>query len=158
MGGDSECRDAYSRLYHCKSFFLLPPFHSSHSHGGLFSSHSRGGLFSQDFDTGSADFWIPGAAVGGDYTCFDTNASSTAVQSSKNFSILYGDGSTVKGPVYTDTVSIAGLSATKQSVAVISTMEADFFGSSLPVDGILGMCSRRPPLRHSSDRCLLDDT
>lgn len=60
-----------------------------------------------DFDTGSADLWVPSSACKSD-TCaeknrYAVNASSTSVKKSGNFSIQYGDGSTVSGPIYTDT-------------------------------------------------------
>jgi hypothetical protein len=50
--------------------------------------------------------------------------------------------------VYTDTVSIGGLSATNQSLAVVSKMAKNFFGDGTPVDGILGTFSS--PLLSSS--------
>ncbi|GAA5855680.1 hypothetical protein JCM8547_001642 [Rhodosporidiobolus lusitaniae] len=94
--------------------------------------------FTIDFDTGSADLWVPGPSVSsGSYDTFNPNSSSTAKATNEHFSIFYGDGSTVSGPVYTDTVTVAGLSATKQHLAVIDNMGTDFDGT--PVDGILGM-------------------
>lgn len=64
-----------------------------------------------DFDTGSADLFLPGSSC--DSTCdghtlYNPNASSSAVGLQQNFSLSYGDGSTVSGELYTDTVSIAG--------------------------------------------------
>ncbi|GAA6046458.1 hypothetical protein JCM3770_004932 [Rhodotorula araucariae] len=92
--------------------------------------------FTIDFDTGSSDFWIPGVGVTG-FTTFDPSKSSTAKNSTDRFSIAYGDGSTVSGPVYTDTVTVAGLSAENQHFSPVTTMGTDF--GETPVDGILGM-------------------
>ena len=60
-----------------------------------------------DFDTGSSDLWVPSSSCTSS-TCksksrFSASASSTASKKSGTFSIEYGDGSTVSGPVYTDT-------------------------------------------------------
>ena len=59
-----------------------------------------------DFDTGSADLWIPGS------TCttncaqkdtYDSTKSSTSAAQSGTFTIEYGDGSSVDGSIFTDT-------------------------------------------------------
>ncbi|GAA5823650.1 hypothetical protein JCM11251_000711 [Rhodosporidiobolus azoricus] len=92
--------------------------------------------FTMVFDTGSADTWIPGPSVTG-YDSFNPNASSSAVATNERFSVFYGDGSQVAGPVYTDVVTVAGLSAQKQHVGVIDQMGTDF--GSTPIDGIMGM-------------------
>lgn len=91
---------------------------------------------SQDFDTGSADFWVPGKGVTG-FSTFDATASSTAKNTSDRFSISYGDGSTVSGPVYTDTVTVAGLSAENQHFSPVTDMGTDFGDTT--VDGLMGL-------------------
>ena len=60
-----------------------------------------------DFDTGSSDLWIPSSS------CRSCGSKHKYPTSSKNgykksgtFSIEYGDGSTVSGPIYTDTGKI----------------------------------------------------
>lgn len=60
-----------------------------------------------DFDTGSSDLWIPSNACNG-LTCvlkskYNPGQSSTSSKKTGTFSIEYGDGSTVSGPIYTDT-------------------------------------------------------
>lgn len=59
-----------------------------------------------DFDTGSSDLWIPSSGCTST-TCkskkkYTAASSSTGTKKSGTFSIEYGDGSTVSGPVYTD--------------------------------------------------------
>ncbi|GAA6012086.1 hypothetical protein JCM10207_005123 [Rhodosporidiobolus poonsookiae] len=92
--------------------------------------------FTVDFDTGSADFWIPGTTISG-YDTFDPSTSSTANKTDGSFQIVYGDGSTVSGPVYMDTVAVAGLEAKGQHFSPVDHMGAEF--SDTPIDGILGM-------------------
>jgi len=94
-----------------------------------------------DFDTGSSDLWIPSSACKSS-TCskkskFTASSSSTAVKKSGTFSIEYGDGSTVSGPVYTDTVAVAGVKATGQFFSPVTTLSSSF--SDDPADGILGL-------------------
>lgn len=55
----------------------------------------------------------------------------------KSLSVTYGDGSSTSGSVYTDTVSIAGLSATKQTFGVATALSSDFAND--PYDGLMGM-------------------
>jgi cathepsin D len=71
------------------------------------------------------------------YTTFDVSASSTAKNASRNFAAMYGDGSMVVGPVFQETITVAGLTAKQAWFSPINTMGASFEGS--PVDGIVGM-------------------
>ena len=90
----------------------------------------------QVFDTGSSDAWVPGEGVTG-YTIFNVSASSTAEDTGRDFAIRYGDGSTVEGPVYQDTITVAGLTAKQAWFSPINRMAIRFPES--PVDGIVGM-------------------
>ena len=70
---------------------------------------------------------------------FNTGASSTAVDQRKTFSLAFGDGSTVSGEQFDDTVTIAGLTATGQRVGAASTYSAGFALDVSPPDGLMGM-------------------
>ena len=68
-------------------------------------------LFTVDFDTGSADLFLPGPKC---ITCqghsvYDPSRSQTAHGLGDGFTLQYGDGSAVTGWQFEDTVSIAGL-------------------------------------------------
>ncbi|KAJ7092852.1 acid protease [Mycena belliarum] len=94
-----------------------------------------------DFDTGSSDLWIPSSSCTSS-TCsskskYRSSSSSTSSKKSGSFSIQYGDGSTVSGPIYTDTVTVAGIKATKQYFSPVTTLSASFQND--PIDGILGL-------------------
>ncbi|KAF7312469.1 Acid protease [Mycena indigotica] len=94
-----------------------------------------------DFDTGSSDLWVPSSSctssVCKSKSRFAASSSSTSSKKSGTFSIQYGDGSTVSGPVYTDTVNVAGVAATKQYFSPVTTLSSSFSGD--PIDGILGL-------------------
>jgi cathepsin D len=94
-----------------------------------------------DFDTGSSDLWVPSSSCSSS-TCqkkhrFSASASSTASKKSGTFEIQYGDGSTVSGPIYTDKVTVGGLTATNQYFSPVTTLSSTF--SDDPIDGILGL-------------------
>lgn len=94
-----------------------------------------------DFDTGSSDLWVPSSSCTSS-TCrsknkYTASRSSTGTRRSGSFSIQYGDGSTVSGPVYTDSVTVAGLTANNQYFSPVTTLSSSFSGD--PIDGILGL-------------------
>ncbi|CAE7136247.1 unnamed protein product [Rhizoctonia solani] len=102
-----------------------------------------GQKFLIDFDTGSADLWVPSASCQSEgcqnKNTYTLSSSSTAkeVTTRQKFSISYGDGSTASGPVYTDTVSAGGLSVTNQSFSAVTSESSSF--SEDPSDGIMGL-------------------
>lgn len=65
---------------------------------------------------------------------FDPTKSSTAKNTGTGFQIAYGDGTTAQGPVYLDTLAIAGLTADQQAIGVNNGSS-----SALPGSGISGM-------------------
>ncbi|KZT25193.1 acid protease [Neolentinus lepideus HHB14362 ss-1] len=99
--------------------------------------------YTVDFDTGSSDLFLPGP------NCDDTNCaghkvynpsqSSTSVDVHETFSLMYGDGSSVSGEQYNDTVTIAGLTAKQQRLGAASTYSSGFSKDNFPADGLMGM-------------------
>ncbi|KAI0332356.1 acid protease [Cubamyces sp. BRFM 1775] len=100
-----------------------------------------GQTFFIDFDTGSADLWVPSTNCTSSYCSnkhkYNTASTSTEARKSGTFSIQYGDGSTVSGPVYTDTVNVAGVTVKNQYFSPVNTLSS-MFGSEAD-DGILGL-------------------
>ncbi|KAI0930017.1 hypothetical protein AcV5_006827 [Taiwanofungus camphoratus] len=94
-----------------------------------------------DFDTGSSDLWVPSAHCNSS-VCYRKHTycpeiSYTSQQKSGVFSIQYGDQSTVSGPIYTDTVSVAGVTVTNQYLAAVTNLSSQF--ATDPADGLLGL-------------------
>ncbi|KAH9166026.1 acid protease [Lactarius sanguifluus] len=79
--------------------------------------------YTVDFDTGSSDLFLPGS---------DSMLRQT-------FELRYGDGSTVSGEQYTDTVTLAGFKATRQRLGAATTYSSGFQSDQFPADGLLGM-------------------
>ncbi|KAI0645549.1 protease [Trametes meyenii] len=108
---------------------------------GPISIGMPGKSFQIDFDTGSADLWVPSTKCTSSYcdskNKYDPSKSSTSEKKSGQFSIQYGDGSQVSGPEYTDTVTVAGVSVKGQYFSPVDTISPSF--GSEAVDGILGL-------------------
>ncbi|KAI0081508.1 acid protease [Panus rudis PR-1116 ss-1] len=98
--------------------------------------------YTVDFDTGSSDLFLPSSTCKTNcegHKLYNTSSSSTAADRHMTFTLEYGDGSQVSGEQYTDTVSIAGLTATKQTIGAASTYSSGFAPDNFPPDGLLGM-------------------
>ncbi|KAI8972259.1 protease [Trametes punicea] len=95
-----------------------------------------------DFDTGSADLWVPSVNCTSSYCSkkdkYKPTSSSSSARKSGKFSIEYGDGSSVSGPVYTETVAVAGVTVKGQYFSPVNTISPSF-GSESGNDGILGL-------------------
>ncbi|KAG9095874.1 Type I transmembrane sorting receptor, partial [Ceratobasidium sp. 370] len=90
-----------------------------------------------DFDTGSADLWVPSVNCTVEncstHRRYDASASFTSVGRSGSFNISYGDNSTATGLIYSDKVTIGGLSVTNQSFSAVNSIAGVF--NSTPADG-----------------------
>ncbi|KAH8118780.1 acid protease [Phellopilus nigrolimitatus] len=110
---------------------------------GAISVGTPANTFTVDFDTGSSDLFLPGVdctdANCAGHKIFNTSASSTAVDQDRTFSIEFADDSTVSGEVFEDTVSIAGLTATGQTVVAASQYSSGFALDVSPPDGLMGL-------------------
>ncbi|KAG9122595.1 Type I transmembrane sorting receptor [Ceratobasidium sp. 392] len=108
---------------------------------GTITIGTPGQSFLIDFDTGSADLWVPSSTCTSSgcspHKKYTATSSSTGKKQTGTFSISYGDGSTASGPIYTDTVTVAGLSATNQYFSPVTSESSSF--SSDPEDGIMGL-------------------
>ncbi|KIK96001.1 hypothetical protein PAXRUDRAFT_774687 [Paxillus rubicundulus Ve08.2h10] len=109
---------------------------------GTISVGTPAHIYTIDFDTGSSDLFLPGPNCGS--TCsghaiYDPSSSSTSQALGETFSLQYGDGSTVTGEQYIDTVSIVGLTAICQTLGAASEYSSGFASPAFPADGLMGM-------------------
>ncbi|TFK43185.1 acid protease [Crucibulum laeve] len=98
--------------------------------------------FTVDFDTGSSDLFLPGANCRVNcqgHKVFNTASSSTARDLRKTFSLAFGDGSTVQGEQFSDTVTVAGVTVTGQTVGAATQYSTGFALDEFPPDGLMGM-------------------
>jgi cathepsin D len=68
--------------------------------------------YTVQLDTGSSDLFLPGPDCNTNcagHKVYNPSASSSAVDRHRSFYLEYGDGSSVEGEQYVDTVTIAGL-------------------------------------------------
>ncbi|KAM6489785.1 acid protease [Amanita muscaria] len=108
---------------------------------GEISIGTPGQTFLMNFDTGSSDLWVPSSSCT-DSTCsalnkYNAGSSSTSQPKSGSFSLQYVDGSQVSGPVYTETITVAGITAKGQYFSPVTTMSGDFATGQF--DGVLGL-------------------
>lgn len=91
----------------------LTEYQSGLLYGGDITVGTPPVTYSVDFDTGSADLFLPGPGCNGDacngHKKYYPRNSSTSVDLGQDFSDAYGDGSSVTGEVWTDAVGIGGI-------------------------------------------------
>ncbi|KAF9308726.1 Type I transmembrane sorting receptor [Podila horticola] len=83
-------------------------------------------------EEGSADTWIPSSQCISS-TCstkskYTTSDSSTSVEQTGTFNIKYPSGETASGPIYTDSIAIAGVVAAGQKFGAVTEMSSAFDG------------------------------
>jgi hypothetical protein len=86
-------------------------------------------LFTVVYDTGSSDLFLPDSNCGrgcGGHTLYNSSASSTSKALGKKFRFFYRGRSIVSGNLYNDTVEIAGLTATSQTLGSVRNTSTSF--------------------------------
>jgi len=86
--------------------------------------------------------FLPGSDCGSTcdgHTLYNPSASSTSGDFGQTFELQYGDGSTVSGEQYTDTVTLTGYKATGQRLGAAKKYSSGFRSDQFPADGIIGM-------------------
>ncbi|KAG5654486.1 hypothetical protein H0H81_001985 [Sphagnurus paluster] len=73
------------------------------------------------------------------HSVYNTYTSLTSKDLNQTFSLTYGDGSTVEGDQYTDTVTVSGLTAENQTVGAAVSYSEGFAIRNFPADGLVGM-------------------
>jgi len=99
-----------------------------------------GQSFLVNFDTGSADLWVPSVAcqeICKNHNQYDSSKSSTFRYVGRHFQIRYADGSISQGDDHEDTLTIGNLKIPFQDFASVQTTSAALSGDI--IDGILGL-------------------
>jgi hypothetical protein len=96
-----------------------------------------------DFDTGSADLWVfsnaTAANLSAGHSVYNPGKSTTAkLKAGTSWAVTYVDGSSSAGNVWTDVVSIGGLSFPTQAVEAAANVSSQF-SSWTDLDGVLGL-------------------
>ncbi|EEB91314.1 hypothetical protein MPER_10342, partial [Moniliophthora perniciosa FA553] len=80
---------------------------------------------------GSADLWVPSkdcrSSACASKMLYEPDTSSTSKKESGQFVIQYGDGSMVSGPIFSDTVSVAGVNVTAIEQGAVANKSLGFY-------------------------------
>ncbi|KAG2222780.1 hypothetical protein INT45_013144 [Circinella minor] len=136
-----ESRISPSRLSMAASTIDLSSVHVDVEYVGTIGIGNPPQLFQMDFDTGSADIWIPhvDCARCGAHPLFDPSESSSFSQdTNQTWGLRYGDGSGVQGTIGRDTVHLGDLSHPNQVLGLVKAESADLAMDS-ELDGIFGL-------------------
>ncbi|PFH52669.1 hypothetical protein AMATHDRAFT_139688 [Amanita thiersii Skay4041] len=109
---------------------------------GAISVGTPASTFTVDFDTGSSDLFLPGPNCQTNcqgHKIYNPGSSSTSRDQGNTFSLAFGDGSTVQGEIFRDTVTVGGLTATNQAVGAATQYSTGFALDEFPPDGLMGM-------------------
>ena len=97
--------------------------------------------FILQFDSGSPDLWVFSSflptELHGNHTLYNPTQSDTSVPLGMTFNISFLDGSGASGLVFSDTVSLGGITLKNQAVEAANLTDQSFF--SCACDGILGL-------------------
>ncbi|KAG0292409.1 Type I transmembrane sorting receptor [Linnemannia gamsii] len=96
--------------------------------------------FNLNFDTGSADIWLPSKSCKAKsctaHTRYNSSSSSTYRKDGRLWEITYGDGSGASGILASDMVNVGGIQV-RQTIG-LATNETEDFATS-PEDGLFGL-------------------
>jgi len=109
---------------------------------GSISIGTQAGSFTVDFDTGSSDLFVPSSNCGSScsgHNTYDPSASADSQDLGIPFSITFGDGSSAIGEQYSDVVSVAGLTANRQTLGLATSYSTGLQSSQFPPDGLMGL-------------------